>query len=163
MLRISILIFVLLLGSGSALAEAPPNYPFVPFDQGLRQAKEQNKPIFVYFGRFGCAWCDEVNKKTFIDPDLRKLYIKDFVLVYVDSESGKRLKLPSGERITEANLGVRYKAFGTPMFLFLDENGKQLASIPGIQSVKDFRDYDRYVTDKHYLTQTLGEFLRVKP
>jgi thioredoxin-related protein len=163
MLRISILIFVLLLGSGSALAEAPPNYPFVPFDQGLRQAKEQNKPIFVYFGRFGCAWCDEVNKKTFIDPDLRKLYIKDFVLVYVDSESGKRLKLPSGERITEANLGVRYKAFGTPMFLYLDENGKQLASIPGIQSVKDFRDYDRYVTDKHYLTQTLGEFLRVKP
>jgi thioredoxin-related protein len=163
MMRTTFLFFLLLLVSGSVLAEAPPNYPFVAFDQGLRLAKEQNKPIFVYFGRFGCAWCDEVNKKTFIDPDLRKLYIKDFVLVYVDSESGKRLKLPSGERITEANLGVRYKAFGTPMFLFLDENGKQLASIPGIQSVKDFRDYDRYVTDKHYLTQTLGEFLRVKP
>ena len=163
MMRTTILFLLLLLVSGSVLAEAPPNYPFVAFDQGLHLAKEQNKPLFVYFGRFGCAWCDEVNKKTFIDLDLRKLYIKDFILVYVDAESGKRLRLPSGERITEANLGVRYKAFGTPMFLYLDENGKVLASIPGIQTVKDFRDYDRYVMEGHYRTQSLAQFLSAKP
>ena len=163
MMRTTILFLLLLLVSGSVLAEAPPNYPFVAFDQGLHLAKEQNKPLFVYFGRFGCAWCDEVNKKTFIDLDLRKLYIKDFILVYVDAESGKRLRLPSGERITEANLGVRYKAFGTPMFLYLDENGKVLAGIPGIQTVKDFRDYDRYVMEGHYRTQSLAQFLSAKP
>lgn len=157
------LVFILLFNCGSALAEPPPNYPFVAFDEGLRLAKEQNKPLFVYFGRFGCAWCDEVNKKTFVDPDLRKLYIKNYVLVYIDAESGKRLRLPSGERITEANLGVRYKAFGTPMFVYLDVNGKVLASIPGIQTVKDFRDYDRYVMEGHYRTQSLAQFLSNKP
>lgn len=163
MIRIALLFSVLFLGCGSALAEAPPNYPFVTFDKGMRLAQAQHKPLFVYFGRFGCAWCDEVNKKTFVDPGLRKLMIKNYVLVYVDAESGKRLRLPSGERITEANLGVRYKAFGTPMFLYLDEDGKELASIPGIQSVKDFLDYDRYVTGGHYRTQSLAEFLRGKP
>ena len=31
------------------------------------------------------------------------------VLVYLDAESGKRLTLPDGERITEAELGTRFK------------------------------------------------------
>lgn len=163
MIRMTMLFFVMLITCGSAQAEAPPNYPFVAFDEGLRLAKEQNKPLFLYFGRFGCAWCDQVNKQTFVDSDLRELYIRNYVLVYVDAESGKRLRLPSGERITEANLGVRYKAFGTPMFLYLDSSGKELASIPGIQSVKDFRDFDRYVMEGHYRKQTLAEFLRTKP
>lgn len=145
---------------GSVRAEPPQNYPFIAFDAGLKQAKAQNKPIFLYFGRFGCAWCDEVNKKTFSDAALRELYIKDFVLVYVDAESGKKLRLPSGERITEANLGVRYKAFGTPMFLYLDAEGKELARIPGIQRVQDFRDYDHYVMEGHYKTQSLVQYLQ---
>lgn len=157
------LLLVFMLGSTGVMAEPPINYPFIAFDEGLRLAKENNKPLFVYFGRFGCAWCDEVNKKTFVDTELRELYIQNYVLVYVDAESGKRLRLPSGERITEANLGVRYKVFGTPMFLYLDSTGKELASIPGIQSVQDFRNYDRYVTQGHYRTQTLIQFLSVKP
>jgi thioredoxin-related protein len=163
MTRITVWFLALLFACGSALADPPKDYPFVTFDQGLRLAREQHKPVFVYFGRFGCAWCDQVNKQTFVDPELRALYIKDYVLVYVDSESGKRLRLPSGERITEADLGVRYKAFATPLFLYLDADGKELARIPGIQTVQNFRDYDRYVMDGHYRTQTLVEFLRGKP
>ena len=38
-----------------AFADPPPGYPFVSFDQGLRLAREQNRPIFLYFGRFGCG------------------------------------------------------------------------------------------------------------
>lgn len=163
MARMTVWFLALLLACGSALADPPKDYPFVSFDAGLRLAKEQHKPVFVYFGRFGCAWCDQVNKQTFVDPELRALYIKNYVLVYVDSESGKRLRLPSGERITEADLGVRYKAFATPLFLYLDADGKEVARIPGIQTVQNFRDYDRYVMDGHYRTQTLVEFLKGKP
>ncbi len=63
------------------------------------------KPIFLYFGRYGCAWCEHTNKVSFSDPALKKLYTDNYELVYVDAESGKRLTLPSGERITEAELG----------------------------------------------------------
>ena len=96
MARMTTWFLVLLLACGSALATAPKGYPFVAFDEGLRQAKEQNKRVFLYFGRFGCAWCDQVNKQTFVDPELRALYIQNYVLVYVDAESGKRLRLSSG-------------------------------------------------------------------
>jgi len=156
-------LLVLFLAWGSAFADPPKGYPFVDFDEGLRRAQQQGKPVFLYFGRFGCAWCDQVNKQTFVDPGLRELYSRNYVLVYVDAESGKRLRLPSGERITEADLGVRYKAFATPLFLFLQPDGREIARIPGIQTVENFRDYDRYVTEGHYRTQSLVEFLRSKP
>lgn len=158
----ALLLAGLLLASGSALADPPPGYPFVGFDEGLRQAKQQNRPIFLYFGRFGCGWCDMVNKQAFSDRGLHDLYVKNFVMVYVDAESGKRLRLPSGERITEADLGVRFKAFATPLFIYMDPDGRELARIPGVKTIADFRDYDRYVTGGFYKTQTLMQFLAGK-
>lgn len=153
----------LMLAASAAFAEPPKDYPFVSFDQGLRLAREQNRPIFLYFGRFGCGWCDMTNKQAFSDPALRKLYTQNYVLVYVDSESGKRLRLPSGERITEADLGVRYRAFATPLFMFMEPDGKEIARIPGVKTTQDFLDYDRFVRGGHYKTQTLTQFLAGKP
>ncbi len=146
-----------------ANADPPHDYEFVSYDEGLRIAAKENKPIFLYFGRYGCAWCDWTNKETFSNVDLRKLYTDHYVLVYVDAESGKRLRLPSGERITEAELGARFKAFATPLFVYLDSAGKEIFKAPGFKTVDDFRDFDRYVVEGHYKTQKLMEFLGSKP
>ena len=152
-----------LLWAGAALADPPPGYPFVNFDAGLRAARESGKPIFLYFGRYGCAWCDHTNKKTFSDVALKSLYSDNYVLVYVDAESGKRLTLPSGERITEAELGARLQAFATPLFVYMTPQGDKIMQIPGFKTAQDFRDYDRYVRGGHYKQKTLLEFLGGKP
>lgn len=156
---IKVLLAACCLWAGAALADPPPGYPFVDFDTGLKTARESGKPIFLYFGRYGCAWCDHTNKKTFSNAALKKLYTQNYVLVYVDAESGKRLTLPTGERITEAELGVRLQAFATPLFVFLSPQGDKIVQIPGFKTVKDFRDYDRYVRGGHYREQPLLEFL----
>ena len=65
---------------------------------------------------------------------MKQIYTDHYVLAYVDSESGKRLRLPSGERITERELGTRYKAFVTPVFSYLSAEGKQIHQIIGVQS-----------------------------
>jgi thioredoxin-related protein len=148
-----------MLWAGSVQADPPKGYPFVGFDAGLQAAKSSGKPIFVYFGRYGCAWCDHTNKQTFSDEGLRKLYTQNYELVYVDAESGRRLTLPSGERITVAELGVRLKAFATPLFVYFTPQGERIVQIPGFKTVKDFRDYDRYVREGHYKSKTLLEFL----
>lgn len=152
-----------LLWAGTALADPPRGYPFVNFDTGLKTARASGKPIFLYFGRFGCPWCDYTNKKTFSDASLKTLYSDNYVLVYVDSESGRRLTLPSGERITEAELGVRLQAFATPLFVYLTPQGDRIMQIPGFKTVQDFRDYDRYVRGDYYKQRTLLEFLDGKP
>jgi thioredoxin-related protein len=150
------------LWAGSALADPPKGYNFVDFDAGLKTAKSSGKPIFMYFGRYGCAWCDHTNKTTFSDVGLKKLYSDHYVLVYVDAESGKRLTLPTGERITEAEFGVRLRAFATPLFVYLTPQGDKIFQAPGFKTVKDFQDYDRYVRGGHYKQKTLLEFLSEK-
>jgi thioredoxin-related protein len=153
----------LFFAAATAWADPPAGYAFVDYSTGLKAARESGKPIFLYFGRYGCGWCAHTNKTTFSDPALKKLYSEHYVLVYVDSESGRRVTLPSGERITEAELGVRMNAFATPLFAYLTPAGEQIVQIPGFKTVQDFRDYDRYVRGGHYKQQTLLEFLGGKP
>ena len=146
-----------------AWADAPAGYPFVTHDAGLARAKVENKPVLLYFGRYGCAWCDHVNRKTFSDPSLKQLFSDNYVLIYVDAEGGKRLRMPSGERLTEGELGARLGAFATPLFVFMTPDGKVVAKIPGFKTVDDFKDFDRYVRGGFYQKQTLLEFLGSKP
>jgi thioredoxin-related protein len=157
-LVLALLIFFPWLAAG----DPPDDYPFVSFDQGLKTAKMSNKPIFLYFGRFGCAWCAHTNKATFSDPDLRKTYVDHYVLVYVDAESYKRITLPSGERISEAELGTRLKALATPVFVYMTPQGDVIFKAPGFKTVQDLKDFDRYIMGGYYRTQPLLEFLGKK-
>ena len=120
-----------------AWADAPEGYPFLPFDEAMVQAAESGKPIFVYFGRYGCGYCEKTNKEAFSDPEVRTRYTEHYVLAYVDAESGKRLRLPSGERVTEREVGTRYDAFVTPVFSFLTPDGEVLHRMVGVQRIED--------------------------
>jgi thioredoxin-related protein len=154
---LGLLLFVLL--SLPVRAEPPAGYPFVNYDEGLTQAKQDGRPVFVYVGRFGCGWCEEVNSKTFTDPQLRALYVRRYHLVYVDSEGGQRLTLPSGERITEHELGARLKVFATPVFVYLEPSGREIFRMPGIQTINDFILYDRFVSEGRYQKESIHDFL----
>lgn len=116
------------------LADAPEGYPFLSFDEAMQQAQSTNKPIFVYFGRYGCGYCEKTNKEAFSQKAVYERYTGNYVLAYVDSESGKRLRLPNGERITERELGTRYDAFVTPVFSYLDSRGVVQHRLIGVQS-----------------------------
>ena len=140
-------------------AEPPDNYPFLAYDDGLAKARAENRRMFLYFGRYGCGWCDKTNKDAFSDKTVRETYLAHYVLVYVDAESGKRLRLPSGERITEMEFGVRQKVFATPMFAYFEPDGKLIVKLSGIQTAKDFLDYDRYVHGGIYRDKDFRRYL----
>ncbi|MGD2082113.1 MAG: thioredoxin family protein [Chromatiales bacterium] len=130
-----------------ARADAPEGYPFLPFDQALEEAQSGGRPLFVYFGRYGCGYCEKTNKEAFSDPVVRERYTGHYVLAYVDSESGERLRLPSGERITERELGTRYDAFVTPVFSFLTPQGDLLLRMVGVQRTEDLLQADRRIQE----------------
>ena len=130
------------------LADAPEGYPFVSFDKAMQQAAAEGKPVFVYFGRYGCGYCEKTNKEAFSDATVRERYIRHYVLAYVDSESGKRLRMPTGERITERELGTRYKAFVTPVFSFLNPTGELLLRLVGVQGKDQLLQADKEVQKK---------------
>jgi thioredoxin-related protein len=132
--------FILFFLGTSAVADPPEGYPFLPFDEAMEQANAETKLMFVYFGRYGCGYCDKTNKEAFSDPGVKSQYSKNYILAYVDAESGKRLRLPTGERITERELGTRYNAFVTPVFSFMSPDGTVVARMIGVQRVQDLMD-----------------------
>lgn len=152
--------FSLCLLTSLSWAEPPHGYPFVNFDEGLAQAQKNQQKIFIYFGRLGCGYCDKVNRETFVDAALRQRYTKNYVLIYVDSESGDRLTLPDGERISGMELGARLNVFSTPVFLYMEPTGEVIFRAPGYKTVKDFLDFDRYVQGGHYRDKSINEFLK---
>jgi len=146
MFRYTFFMIIALL-SQPLLAEAPEGYPFQSFDKAMKQAKAEAKLLFVYFGRYGCGYCDKTNKEAFSDPGVKQRYSQHYILAYVDSESGKRMRLPSGERITERELGTRYKAFVTPVFSFMAPDGKIIHKLIGVQSKQDLLGADSKIQD----------------
>lgn len=138
----AVLLLITILLSLPVMAEPPQGYPFQSFDKAMQQARAENKPLFVYFGRYGCGYCDKTNKEAFSDNRVRETYSKHYVLAYVDSESGKRLRLPSGERVTEREVGTRYNAFVTPVFTFMTADGQVLLRLVGVQRIEDLRQAD---------------------
>jgi len=140
-------------------ADPPKDYRFVAYDEGLRVAQRDGKRVFVYFGRLGCGYCDKTNKESFSDADVRARYSANYVLVYVDAESGKRLHLPSGETITEMELGAQLKTLVTPYFLYLEPNGALIYKVPGFQTAQSLKEYDSYIHGGHYKNKTLAQFL----
>ena len=140
-MRAVIFLFATLLALPS-MAGPPQGYPFQSFDKAMQQARAENKLLFVYFGRYGCGYCEKTNKEAFSDKEIREKYSKHYVLAYVDAESGKRLRLPSGERVTEREVGTRYNAFVTPVFTFMTTDGEVLLRLVGVQRIEDFREAD---------------------
>jgi thioredoxin-related protein len=141
----TIIPIVALLAVPLAQAEAPEGYPFQPFDQAMQEAQAQGKLLFVYFGRYGCGYCEKTNREAFSDPDVRARYTEAYALAYVDAEGGGRLRLPSGERITERELGTRYDAFVTPVFSFMTPTGELVLRLVGVQRVEDLLEADQRV------------------
>jgi thioredoxin-related protein len=155
---LTVLALLWALAPAPVVASAPEGYAFLPFDEALHRAAQSGQRIFLYVGREGCPTCEQTNRESLADADLRTLLQREYLVSYVDAEGGGRLSLPTGERITEMDLNALLGIVGTPTFLFLEPDGSTILKRPGFQSVADFRLYDRFVREGHYRSQSLAQF-----
>lgn len=155
---VSLVTFYILLQSFIAYADAPSGYHFVDFDSGFKQAQSTGKPIFIYYGRYGCGFCDKTNKESFSDVEVSRIYNEHYALVYIDAESGKRLRMPSGEIITEQQFGARLGVLGSPYFMMMDSKGDIHARLPGYKTAQDFIDLHQYMNGRHFETVSFVNF-----
>ena len=112
---------------------------FTNYEEGMNYAKQVGKPVMVDFTGWGCVNCREMESKVWIDPKVRDIMTKDYVLIslYVDEKE----KLP--EKITVEENGqtrilrtigdkwsylqrVKFGANAQPFYVLLDNEGKPL-------------------------------------
>ncbi len=112
---------------------------YFDYDQALRVAKAQNKPIFIDFTGHGCTNCRKVESSVWIDSEVRKHFANDFVVLamYVDDKdvkldkedyivdnTGKTLTM-LGEKNTFISNNI-YKENSQPAYFIVDYDGTVL-------------------------------------
>lgn len=85
-------------------------------DRELAKAKAAGKAVMLDYYATWCTDCRRMEKATFSNPQVQKIFRDKFVLLQVDVEDPNNAK-------TEA-IKKRYKVFGPPAMLFFDKQGK---------------------------------------
>ena len=157
-----LVISLLLMPSVSVMAAPPEGYVFLPLNQAIEQASQENKPMFLYFGRYGCSTCRKMHQEVFSDQSILAKYSDDFVLAYVDTESANRIRLPNGERTTEMQYAARNRILGTPTFIYFAPDQKPVIKRAGFQTIEQMSQYSDFIAKGHYKNRSLKEYLAQK-
>jgi thiol:disulfide interchange protein DsbD len=112
---------------------------FFDLEEGLKYARQINKPIFIDFTGHGCVNCREMEERVWVKPEVLKRLREDFVVValYVDDKT----QLPENEWITSKydkkikktigakNADIQISKFNNnaqPYYCLLDNEGNLL-------------------------------------
>ena len=128
---------------------------YFDYDQALRVAKKEGKPVFLDFTGHGCTNCRKVENAVWIDPEVRRifaeevivctLYADDKIIELPDNEKGK-LKDADGDPITMLGAKNRhieqtiYHENSQPCYFVVDPDGKILSGPTYYE-----RDKDKYI------------------
>ena len=95
------------------------------YDEGLKVAVAENKPMLVYFWAIWCTWCEKMNTEVYPDKEVSAILKEDFILVAVDLDANK-------EDVRRFN--VQYP----PNEIFVSPKGEVITRIPGYVRKEDF-------------------------
>lgn len=112
---------------------------YFDYDQALRCAKKQNKPLFIDFTGHGCVNCRQMEANVWSDPRVLKKLRENFIVtaLYVDDKT----ELPKDEWITskidgkiKSSIGKKFADFqisrfnvnAQPYYVLLDTSGNLL-------------------------------------
>lgn len=155
-------ISLLLVPTLAVMAAPPEGYQFLPLNHAIKQASQEHKPMFLYFGRYGCSTCRKMHQEVFSDQSIQAKYAEEFVLAYVDTESSNRIRLPNGERTTEMQYAARNRILGTPTFIYFAPDQKPVLKRAGFQTIEQMSQYSDFISQGHFKNSSLKEYLAQK-
>ncbi len=134
-------------------SECPHNLTcFKDYEEGMKYAKLQGKPIMLDFTGWSCVNCRKMEDNVWSQPEVLKRLSEKYVIIslYVDdkkplpadqqyvSESGKKI-VTTGNKWSDMQR-TQYKTNSQPYYVLLDNDGKILANPRGYTP-----DVDTYV------------------
>ena len=145
-----------------ARAELPDGWNFLEYNEALKVAKQQGKPVFVYYGFNKCPYCVYVNKHTFSSEELRHAYSSRYVLAYFDIRGNREdlIQLVDGSSMPRGDAIKHLKGSPVPAWAFLDSQGREVLARRGSRTKVDaFKQFDAYVGGGEYKSMSFEAYL----
>lgn len=126
------------------------------YEEALRMAKAQNKPVLIDFSGHGCVNCRKMEAAVWSDPKVKSIIDNDFILVTLMVDEKKALPEPivvkekDGQTRTLRSVGdkwsylqrTKFGANAQPYYVILNADGHPLEAPYGFnESVPDFIEF----------------------
>lgn len=113
---------------------------YVDYDAGFEAAKQENKPVLLYFTGIVCTNCKKMETSVWSDPSVTNL-LKQYIIIALYTD--ERKSLPENEQYTSTQTGKKVKTIGAkwmdlqieryqsntqPLYAILDHDGNDLTT-----------------------------------
>ncbi len=118
-----------------------------PYKEGLKLAKIQNKPVFLYFHADWCKYCKKLKTTTFTDKAVLNYLSDNFISITIDTEK-------------ERDLANEWGIKGLPNLWFLKADNSKISNLPGYVGPEQFINVLKYIRTESYEKMSFSDFLK---
>jgi thioredoxin-related protein len=80
------------------------------YDEAIKQAKEQNKEVYLFIGADECRWCDRFKEMTLSKDEVILRLEEEYILLYMSRD--------------RHNIPKKFEVQGVPRHYFLTNEGE---------------------------------------
>ncbi len=95
-------------------------------------ARQEGKPVFLYFHAQWCTYCVKLKKTTFKDQEVLSYLNENFISISVDTDQNQ-------------TLAEQWRVRGLPTMWFLEADGSKINNIPGYMDASRLLEILEYV------------------
>lgn len=151
-----------MLTSGMALASGDRF-----FDAGLGDfraelataQKEGKRGLLLMFEAEGCPYCRRMREQVLSHDEVQVYFRRHFAVFSVDVLGDVRVTDFTGAEVSEKMFARSMRVRGTPTFIFVGLDGKELTRYSGAtKDAREFLQLGRYVAEGRYVNQSFEQF-----
>ncbi|MFN6961877.1 MAG: thioredoxin family protein [Rhodocyclaceae bacterium] len=130
------------------------------FAAELRTAQQQGKRgILLVLEAEGCPFCKRMREQIMSRTEVREYFHRHFSVFSVDANGSVTVTAPDGKEMTEKALARSLRLKGTPTFVFIAPDGREMARYTGAtRDAETFLVLGRYVAEGHWQRMSFEQF-----
>lgn len=134
---------------------------FFELDEDLANARAAGKQgLMLMYSVEGCSYCALFAEQSLGDPEIATMLREHFDSLALDIFSDTNITGPFGQQTTMKTFAKQEGVMFSPTILFYNRKGKRVFRITGYQAPERFKISLQYVIGKHYLTQTMADYVQ---